>query len=94
MKNVGDAGFSRKRGGNAGSGPPLPDPVYKKTNFKKVGFSTTAFTAKILSWSFRHLDIVGCLLKRRPTKGGSRAPQDPTPPSYAPVQQSCTSHRG
>ena len=26
MKNVGDAGFSRKRGGNAGSGPPLPDP--------------------------------------------------------------------
>ena len=26
MKNVRDAGFSRKRGGNAGSGPPLPDP--------------------------------------------------------------------
>ena len=24
MKNVGDAGFSRKRGGNAGSGPPPP----------------------------------------------------------------------
>ena len=23
MKNVGDAGFSRKRAGNAGSGPPL-----------------------------------------------------------------------
>ena len=44
-----------------------------------------AFTAKILSWRFRHLNIVGCLLKRRPTKGGggSRAPQDP--PSYAPV---------
>ena len=38
-----------------------------------------AFTAKILSW---RLNIVGCLLKRRPTKGGSRAPQDP--PSYAP----------
>ena len=43
-----------------------------------------AFTAKILSWRFRHLNIVGCLLKRRPTKGGSRAPQDPPPPSYAP----------
>ena len=44
-----------------------------------------AFTAKIVSWRFRHLNIVGCLLKRRPTKGegGSRAPQDP--PSYAPV---------
>ena len=28
MKNVRDAGFSRKRGGNAGSGPPLPDPLY------------------------------------------------------------------
>ena len=42
-----------------------------------------AFTAKILSWRFRRLNIVGCLLKRRPTKGskggggGSRAPQDP-----------------
>ena len=45
-----------------------------------------AFTAKILSWRFRHLNIVGCLLKRRPTKAGSRAPQDPPPlpPSYAP----------
>ena len=42
-----------------------------------------AFTAKILSWRFRHLNIVGCLLKRRPTKGGSRAPQEP-PASYAP----------
>ena len=45
-----------------------------------------AFTAKIFSWHFRHLNIVGCLLRRRPTKGGgggSRAPQDP--PSYAPV---------
>ena len=41
-----------------------------------------AFMAKILSWPFRHLNIVACLLKRRPTKGGSRAPQDP--PSYAP----------
>ena len=43
-----------------------------------------AFTAKILSCRFRHLNIVGCLLKRRPTKEGSRAPQDPPPPSYAP----------
>ena len=51
--------------------------LYKKTNFKKVGFSTMAFTAKILSWRFRHLNIVGCLLKRRRTKGGSRAPHDP-----------------
>ena len=44
-----------------------------------------AFTAKILSWRFRHLNIIGCLLKRRPSKGGSRAPQEPPPPpSYAP----------
>ena len=42
-----------------------------------------AFTAKILSWRFRHLNIVGCLLKRRPTKGESRAPQE-LPPGYAP----------
>ena len=27
MINVRDAGFLRKRGGNAGSGPPLPDPL-------------------------------------------------------------------
>ena len=53
-----------------------------------------AFMAKILSWHFRHLNIVGCLPKRRPTKGGggggSRAPQDP--PSYAPEkgQEICT----
>ena len=46
-----------------------------------------AFTAKILSWRFHHLNIVGCLLKRRPTKGGSRAPQDPPPSSYAPDKQ-------
>ena len=39
-----------------------------------------AFTAKILSWRFCHLNIVGCLLKRRPTKGGTPGP----PPSYAP----------
>ena len=44
-----------------------------------------AFTAKILSWRLSYLNIVGCLLKRRPTKGGSRAPQDPPPPPrYAP----------
>ena len=49
---------------------PLTKILYKKINFKKVGFSTMASTAKILSWRFRHLNIVGCLLKRRPTKGG------------------------
>ena len=47
-----------------------------------------AFTAKILSWRFRHLNIVGCLLKRRPTKGGGggggHGPPR-TPLSYAPV---------
>ena len=42
-----------------------------------------AFMAKILSWRFRHLNIVGCLLKRRPTKVGSRVPQAPL--SYAPA---------
>ena len=42
-----------------------------------------AFTAKILSWRFRHLNIVGCLLKRRPTKGGVTGTPGP-PPSYAP----------
>ena len=36
-----------------------------------------AFTAKMLSWRFRHLNVVGCLLKRRPTKGGHGHPQTP-----------------
>ena len=63
---------------------PLTKILFKKTNFKKVGFSTMAsFTAKILSWRFRQLNIVGCLLKRRPTKGGHGHPR--TPPSYVPV---------
>ena len=48
-----------------------------------MGFSTMAFMAKILSRRFHHLNIVRFLLKRRPTKGGSQAPQDP--PSYAPA---------
>ena len=46
-----------------------------------------AFTDNILSWRFRHLNIVGCLLKRRPTKWGSRAPQDP--PLATPLCEHC-----
>ena len=44
-----------------------------------------AFTIKILSWRFRHLNIVGVCSKEGLSRGGggSRAPQDPT--SYAPV---------
>ena len=47
-----------------------------------------AFTAKILSWRFRHLNIVGCLLKRRPTKGGGghRHPRTPPPPLATPLE--------
>ena len=57
-----------------------------------------AFTAKILSWCFRHLNIVGCLLKRRPTKGGHGHPRTP-PPSYAPdiatkIKEQMTWHLG
>ena len=63
----------------------------KKTNFKKVGFSTMAFTAKILSWRFRHLNIVGCLLQRRPTKGGSQAPQDPPLAMHLVMSAECSS---
>ena len=42
-----------------------------------MGFSTIAFTVKILSWRFRHLNIVGCLLKRRPAKGDHGHPRTP-----------------
>ena len=44
-----------------------------------------AFTAKILSWRFRHLNIVGCLLKRRPTKGGHGHHR--TPSLVTPLQE-------
>ena len=44
-----------------------------------------AFTAKILSWRFRHLNIVGCLLKRRPTKGGGGVTGTPGPPLATPL---------
>ena len=40
-----------------------------------------AFTAKILSWRFRHLNIIGCLLKKRPSKGGVTG--TPGPPLLA-----------
>ena len=43
-----------------------------------------AFTAKILLWRFRHLNIVGCLLKRRPTKEGPEHPRPPPPPTPPP----------
>ena len=49
-------------------------------------------TAKILSWRFRHVNIVGCFLKRRPTKGGSRAPQDP-PATPLPREMILNQHR-
>ena len=60
----------------------------QKNKFIKVGFSTRAFTANILSWRFRHLNIVGCLLKRGPTKGGHGHPRTPPPlpPNYAPAR--------
>ena len=43
-----------------------------------------AFTAKILSRRFRHLNIVGYLLKRRPTKGGSWVPH-----VFVNIRQNC-----
>ena len=44
-----------------------------------------AFTAKILSWGFRHLNIVGCLLKRKSTKGGGGVTGTPGPPLATPL---------
>ena len=44
-----------------------------------------AFTDKILSWRFRHLNIVGCLLKRRPTKGGGGGDGHPRTPLATPL---------
>ena len=47
-----------------------------------------AFTTKILSLRFRHLNIVGCLLKKRPTKGGGGG--HGTPSLATPLNQSCS----
>ena len=59
---------------------------YRGMKAKQVSFSTMAFNAKILSWRFRHLNIVGCLLQRRPNKGGGGGGGvTGTPPSYAPA---------
>ena len=57
-----------------------------------MGFSTKAFMAKILSWRFRYLNIVGCLFKRRPTKGGVSGTPGPPLPSYAPGLSVTTEH--
>ena len=46
MKHVRDAGFWRKRGGNAGSGPPLPDPL-SYLRFVNL-FTPEYFTEKLL----------------------------------------------
>ena len=48
------------------------------------------FTAKILSLRFRHLNIVGCLLKKRPTKGAVTGTPGPPPPLATPLNQSCS----
>ena len=47
------------------------DEQWNKINFKKVGFSTMAFQAKISSLRFHHLDIVGWRLKKRTPKGAT-----------------------
>ena len=51
MNNVRDAGFSRKRGGNAGSGPPLLDPALSaissspgSSSFKRPDFLTSSLS--------------------------------------------------
>ena len=50
--------------------------ISKKGTFQQCN----AFKAKILSWCFHHLSIVGFLLTKRRTKGPSQAAQDR--PSY------------
>ena len=49
----------------------------KQQILKKVGFSTMAFTAKLLSWRFRHLNIVGCCSKEGLPRGGHGHPRIP-----------------
>ena len=48
---------------------------WRKYFTKKQILNKWAFQQWLLRprWRFRHLHIVGCLLKRRPTKGGSEA---------------------
>ena len=46
---------------------PLTKTLYKK---KKFGFSTMAFTAKVLSWRFRHLNIFRLFAQKKAYQGG------------------------
>ena len=46
-----------------------------------------ASTAKILSWRFCYLNIVGRLLKRRLPRGGHGHPRTPPPPPAMPLSQ-------
>ena len=56
----------------------------KKQIFKKVGFSTMAFAAKLLSWRFRHLNIVGWLAQKKAYQGGVTG--TPGPPLATPLR--------
>ena len=52
MKKVQDAGFSRKRSGNAGSGPPpLPDPVGTNNDLFSVEGKTGTFASQVACYS-------------------------------------------
>ena len=58
--------------------------AYQKELFRGVArmFQRGGHTvSNIIVMAFSPRNIVGCLLKKKPTKGGSRAPQDP--PRYA-----------
>ena len=57
--------------------------LYKKANFKKVGFSTMAFTAKILSWRFRHLNYCRLFAQKKAYQGGVTG--TPGPPLTMPL---------
>ena len=44
-----------------------------------------AFTAMILSWLFRYLNIVGCLLKKKAYQGGGVTGTPGPPPVATPL---------
>ena len=57
MYNVRDAGLSRKRGGNAGSGPPLPDPGLSFSSHPQglpsAKFKLLIFGRKLIQWKMK-----------------------------------------
>ena len=59
--------------------------LYKKTNFKKVGFSTMAFYGQDIVMAFLPPEYCRLFAQKKAHQGGVTGTPGPPPPSYTPV---------